>query len=227
MSALAAEPRWIGHCHGCRRFDVEVETRWDRAAKTLCDRCYGRRPTTTRCQEGDVAKRGVLPRGSQEGLEETRGVGSEEEKSHSPLLATEETAAVEWLRRRAGREDVPTPRHAVAACIHRLMEHEAGEHRLEIRPLALPDGAGRVAVCAAGAFAEWDAARQALDVFSGDDRVVLSDRLWSALAGLERIQVYRAKRWLLARNVLIQDRPEPSSWEGRPTGAYRRGGTDS
>jgi hypothetical protein len=223
VSALTAEPRWVGYCHGCRRFDVEVETRYDHGARTLCDWCCDR-PTTARCPEGDVAKRDVLPRGSQEGLAETRGVGSEEEKNHSPLLATGETAAVEWLRRRAGRDDVPTPRHAVAACIHRLIEHETGERRLEIKPLALPDGASRVAICAADAFAQWEAARQALDVFAGDDRIVLSDRLWAALAGLERIQVYRAKRWLLARDVLVAERPEPSPWEGRPTMAYRRGG---
>src|SRR4051812_29161838 len=32
--------RWVGHCHGCRRYDREVEARNDtHAAKTLCDDC--------------------------------------------------------------------------------------------------------------------------------------------------------------------------------------------
>ena len=36
------EPRWIGYCHGCRRDDREVETRHDRAARSLCDTCATR-----------------------------------------------------------------------------------------------------------------------------------------------------------------------------------------
>jgi hypothetical protein len=35
---------WRGYCHGCRRYDVEVETRVDHAAKTLCDSCAERLP---------------------------------------------------------------------------------------------------------------------------------------------------------------------------------------
>jgi hypothetical protein len=34
-------PRWIGYCHGCQRDDREVQTRYERAAKTLCDECSG------------------------------------------------------------------------------------------------------------------------------------------------------------------------------------------
>jgi hypothetical protein len=33
--------RWNGYCHGCRRLDREVETHYERAAKTLCDACAG------------------------------------------------------------------------------------------------------------------------------------------------------------------------------------------
>src|SRR5690349_1779597 len=32
-------PRWVGYCHGCRRTDREVETRYEHAARTLCDAC--------------------------------------------------------------------------------------------------------------------------------------------------------------------------------------------
>lgn len=36
--------RFVGHCHGCRRDDREVETRYDRGARTLCDVCAERTP---------------------------------------------------------------------------------------------------------------------------------------------------------------------------------------
>jgi hypothetical protein len=43
MSAAGRAPfRWTGYCHGCGRFDREVETRYEHAAKTLCDDCAGR-----------------------------------------------------------------------------------------------------------------------------------------------------------------------------------------
>lgn len=44
--------RFIGHCHGCRRDDREVETRYDRGARTLCDRCYRTTTTTTPATPG-------------------------------------------------------------------------------------------------------------------------------------------------------------------------------
>src|SRR3954451_667240 len=40
-SAMTA-PRWTGYCHSCRRYDVEVETRYARGAKTLCHTCAPR-----------------------------------------------------------------------------------------------------------------------------------------------------------------------------------------
>src|SRR4051794_34305393 len=39
-----AMSRFVGHCHGCRREDREVETRYDRGALTLCDDCVDRGP---------------------------------------------------------------------------------------------------------------------------------------------------------------------------------------
>jgi Crp-like helix-turn-helix protein len=33
--------RWLGYCHGCRRVDREIQTRYEHAAKTLCDACAG------------------------------------------------------------------------------------------------------------------------------------------------------------------------------------------
>jgi hypothetical protein len=35
-------PRWIGHCHRCRREDREVQTRYEHGARTLCDDCHAR-----------------------------------------------------------------------------------------------------------------------------------------------------------------------------------------
>src|SRR4051794_952336 len=54
-SAMTA-PRWTGYCHSCRRYDVDVETRYDRGAKPLCDTCSAGRwsprvtPASTRRQ---------------------------------------------------------------------------------------------------------------------------------------------------------------------------------
>jgi hypothetical protein len=31
--------RWTGYCLGCHRAGVELETRYDRRARALCDRC--------------------------------------------------------------------------------------------------------------------------------------------------------------------------------------------
>jgi len=39
---LGSTKRWRGFCHGCKHYDAEVETRYDRGAKSLCDHCYGK-----------------------------------------------------------------------------------------------------------------------------------------------------------------------------------------
>src|SRR4051794_36248459 len=48
--------RWVGYCHGCGRADREVETRYEHAARTLCDPCAGRLPVRSPTHAPAVAR---------------------------------------------------------------------------------------------------------------------------------------------------------------------------
>jgi hypothetical protein len=134
------------------------------------------------------------------------------------------TLAEVWLGRRAGREVSVPPAHGLLLrCLYALLGREAGILELVVVPLALPPEASAMTVRVAGAFAEWEAARSSCEVLPDPGRVVLSVRLWADLAGVDAASVRRARDWLLKRGSLVEAEPEPSRWEGRPTGAYRRG----
>jgi len=142
------------------------------------------------------------------------------------------TLAETWLTQRAGIEQrIPTTHRLLSRCCYALLGHEAGLLHLDIRPLELPPTARGRAIKLATAFAEWEAARATCDDIPTDGRVVLSERLWAALAGLpvyngepDRKGARTVARWLIDNDVLTPAEPEGGdadrAWQ--PTKAYRR-----
>jgi hypothetical protein len=70
LKLVSPPMRWIGHCHGCRRDDREVQTYYEHSAKTLCDACAerlnGKSVLGTRKQE--LGERGSRTTGSPKSL---------------------------------------------------------------------------------------------------------------------------------------------------------------
>ncbi len=141
------------------------------------------------------------------------------------------TLAEVWLHRRQGlgvREDdaVSSLPRLAERCCYAILGHELGWVDLDVQPLDLPDGTGKTASAVAEAFALWEAARATCGALEENGAVVLSERLWAALARQRDRKSWRLGRnWLIDRGVLEAAEPyRPDRPKARPISTYRRAG---
>jgi hypothetical protein len=120
--------------------------------------------------------------------------------------------------------DAPRLSRLAERCCYALLGHELGWVKLNVRPFDLPDDAGPATVATAEAFALWQAARATCGNLPEDGAVVLSERLWTALARQRHRRQWRRQRdWLLSRGALEAAEPyRPERPTARPISAYRR-----
>jgi hypothetical protein len=107
--ATHVEPRWIGFCHYCRRFDVEVQTRHAHGARTICDACCaGRPPTTPAVAITDLGDTPVTDTSTTtlESVQERFSTPQSEPLVSRSLVSCTDSSVDGWERRtRGGREN--------------------------------------------------------------------------------------------------------------------------